>query len=59
MTEEQKPENKEAGKSNNMLVIGIVVAIFVIAGGYFFYQKSQSESVSIKLGDKELSATIR
>lgn len=59
MTEGKKPENKEAGKSNNMLVIGILVAFIVVAGGYFFYQKSQSESVSIKLGDKELSATVR
>lgn len=42
-----------------MLVIGILVAFIVVAGGYFFYQKSQSESVSIKLGDKELSATVR
>lgn len=39
--------------SKNILIAILAVAVAVL--GYYLYQESQTESVSIKLGDQELS----
>jgi len=45
------------GKSSNTLLL-VIIVIVVAAIAYFVYQEQNTETVGIKIGDQEISATI-
>lgn len=59
MTEDKKPENAEGKQSNNkMIIIAVVAVAAVVIVGALAVSQSKDETVSMKVGDKEFSATI-
>ncbi len=51
MSEEKKIDSNK----NVLIAAAVVVAIFV---GYFVYKSTQTETVSMNIGGKEISATF-
>ena len=43
--------------NKNQIIIAVLVAIIII-GGYLFYKESQTETLSMNIGGKEISATV-
>lgn len=47
----------EEKKSNTTLLL-VIIVIALAAVGYYVYQEQNTETVGIKIGDQEISATI-
>lgn len=52
-------ETKRNSGNKQIIMIAAVVAAIVIIGGYLYYQKSQTETVSMSLGDHKISASFQ
>lgn len=50
--------NNTAQSNNNGVILAVIVAIAIAIGGYLYYKETQTETVSMNIGGKELSATF-
>jgi len=50
-----KPRNIKMDKKTILIV---VLAVIVAVGGYMYYQNQQSNTVSLSVGGKEISAQV-
>lgn len=45
------------GDTKNVVIVAIIAAVIAV-GGYLYYKQTQTETVSMNIGGKEISATF-